>query len=44
MDAETGLARSAAGILALTEDAAKISGIAYIMDAHRAEAEAIINA
>ncbi len=30
-------------IVALTEDAAKISGIKYIMDAYREEAEAILN-
>jgi len=30
-------------IVALTEEAAKISGISYVMDAYRDEAEAIIN-
>ena len=31
-------------LMALTEDAAKVSGIPYVMDAYREEAEAIINA
>ena len=30
-------------VVALTEDDAKISGISYIMDAYRAEAEEVIN-
>jgi hypothetical protein len=29
--------------MSLTEEAAKISGITYIMDAYREEAEAILN-
>ncbi len=29
--------------MALTEEAAKVSGIPYVMDAYRDEAEAIIN-
>ena len=31
-------------VMALTEDAAKISGIPYVMDAYRAEAEQILDA
>ena len=34
---------SRSDLMALTEDAARISGIPYIMDAYREEAEAIIN-
>ena len=30
-------------VVALTEDAAKVSGLAYIMDAYREEAEEIID-
>ncbi len=30
-------------LMALTEEAAKISGIPYVMDAYREEAERIIN-
>ena len=30
-------------VFALTEEAAKVSGIPYVMDAYRQEAEAIIN-
>jgi hypothetical protein len=30
-------------LMSLTEDCAKITGIPYIMDAYRAEAEAILN-
>ena len=30
-------------LMALTEDAAKVSGIPYVMDAYRKEAEAILN-
>ena len=30
-------------IMALTEEAAKVSGIPYVMDAYREEAERIIN-
>jgi hypothetical protein len=30
-------------LMALTEDSAKVSGIPYIMDAYRKEAEAILN-
>jgi hypothetical protein len=29
--------------MALTEEAAKVSGIPYVMDAYRDEAEAILN-
>ena len=30
-------------LIALTEEAAKVSGISYVMDAYREEAEKIIN-
>ena len=30
-------------LMALTEEAAKVSGISYVMDAYREEAERIIN-
>ncbi len=30
-------------VMALTEEAAKVSGIAYVMDAYREEAEAILS-
>jgi len=29
-------------LMSLTEDAAKVSGIAYVMDAYRKEAEAVL--
>jgi hypothetical protein len=30
-------------IMSLTQEAAKVSGIAYVMDAYRQEAESILN-
>jgi hypothetical protein len=30
-------------LMSLTEDCAKITGIPYLMDAYRAEAEAVLN-